>query len=899
MPEQLSLTIDDVEGAAPEGATILEAALASGIDIPHLCYDPDLGLPPSSSCRLCLVEVQGARSLVASCSQAAASGMVVRTNTDPLREMRKMTVELLLSDHPHDCLTCEKAGACDLQKYAYELGVKAPSFPAEPVAVEPVQDGPAIVYDRSKCILCGRCLEICHNVQGSGAIDFHGRGFDTRVALPAHLAREHSTCVECGNCIDVCPTGALTYAGAQGAGRAWELARTHTTCPYCGCGCTLVLHTRDHRIVKVTGEPGLGISKGMLCVKGRFGFDFLAHAERLTEPLIRRNGELTPASWDEALDYVARRLGEIKADAGADAIGVLSSAKCTNEENFLMMKLARAAIGTNNVDHCARLCHASTVAGLAAAFGSGAMTNSIPEVSEAECILITGSNTIEQHPLIGTRVLAAKEKGATLIIVDPRETLLSDHADFFLRQRPGTDVAWLNGFMNVIVEEGLHDRDFIAERTDGFDELAQTVAGYTPEKVEAVTGIPADDLRQAARAYAKAGSASILYSMGITQHTSGTDNVKATANLAMLTGNIGKASSGVNPLRGQNNVQGACDMGALPNVYSGYQKVTDADMRAKFEAAWGGTLPADNGLTLMEMMNAAADGQLRAMYIMGENPMVSDPDVNHVRQALEALDLLVVQDIFMTETAELADVVLPSTCYAEKDGTFTNTDRTVLRVRKAVDPPGEARPDWRIICDIADRLGVEGFSYDGPEGIAREIAQFTPSYGGISYDRLDCGEVLAWPCPDADSVGTPFLHEGTFTRGRGVFHPAEHRAPAEETDQDYPLILTTGRTMFHFHTGTMTRRSTLLNHEVPTGYMEINPRDAERLSLADGDKVGVKSRRGEIEIDALVTERVPEGTVFIPFHFAECAANVLTNPALDPDAKIPELKVCAVSVAKK
>ena len=513
-----------------------------------------------------------------------------------------------------------------------------------------------------------------------------------------------------------------------------------TTCPFCGCGCNFYLTVVNGQAINV--EPCFTdrVSQGKLCIKGRRAHEFIHSPERLQTPLVRRNGELKEASWDEAMDFVAQRLRRIKETSSADAIGLFSSAKCTNEENYLLMKLARAAIGTNNVDHCARLCHASTVVGLAAAFGSGAMTNSIPEVEEADCILITGSNTIEQHPLIGSRVLAAKERGATLIVVDPRETLLSNRADFFLRQRPGTDVAWMNGFMNVIINEGLHDRAFIEERTEGSEELFKTVADYDPEKVERITGIPADQLIQAARAYAGAKSAMLLYSMGITQHSTGTDNVKSTANLAMLTGNIGRPSTGVNPLRGQNNVQGACDMGALPNVYSGYQKVADADARTKFERAWGRELPADPGLTLVEMMNAAGEGQLRALYIMGENPMVSDPDINHVREALKRLDLLVVQDIFLTETAELADVVLPGACFAEKEGTFTNTDRTVLRVRKAVEPPGQARPDWRVLCDLAQRLGYDGFAYSSAEDIMAEIVRLTPSYGGISYERLDRGE---------------------------------------------------------------------------------------------------------------------------------------------------------------
>lgn len=672
-----------------------------------------------------------------------------------------------------------------------------------------------------------------------------------------------------------------------------------TTCPFCGCGCNFYLVVVNGKVVDVAPCFTDRVSEGKLCVKGRQAHQFIHSEQRLTYPLVRKNGQLKKASWDEALGMIAEGLRKIKQTDSADAIGFLSSAKCTNEENYLMMKFARAVICTNNVDHCARLCHASTVAGLAAAFGSGAMTNSIPEVAIADCILITGSNTIEQHPLIGSRVLSAKEHGATLIVVDPRETPLSDQADFFLRQKPGTDVAWLNGLMNVIIDEGLADLPFIKERTDRFEDLVKTVANYPPEKVEKITGIPAEQLTQAARAYAKADSAMILYSMGITQHSTGTDNVKSIANLAMLTGNVGKSKSGVNPLRGQNNVQGACDMGALPNVYSGYQKVADSAVRQKFEKAWRTALPANPGLTVVEMMNAAEAGQLRAMYIMGENPMLSDPDINHVHQALEKLELLVVQDIFLTETAQMADVVLPGASFAEKEGTFTNTDRTLLRVRKAIELPGEALADWHIICNLAQRLDGDGFTYDSPEAIMSEIARLTPSYGGICYERLDRGETLAWPCPAKDSPGTTFLHEGKFTRGRGHFHSIEYRPPAEVPDVQFPLILTTGRTMFHYHTGTMTRRIALLNHEVPTGYVEINLADANQLRIADGEQVEVRSRRGAIEIAAQVSQRVPKGTVFIPFHFAECAANVLTNPVLDPDSKIPELKVCAVSVAKK
>jgi formate dehydrogenase alpha subunit len=897
MASEVTVHIDGREVTAPGGATILDAALSAGIAIPHLCYKPELGLPPTSSCRLCIVEVEGARAPVASCSHPVADGMVIRTDTDALREKRQIIIDLLLSAHPHDCTTCEKAGRCDLQRYAYELGVKESEYAAEPVKVEPVQDGPAIVYDRSKCILCGRCVEVCHNVQVTGAIEFLNRGYDTRIGLPPGLPRDDSGCTECGNCIDVCPTGALSFAGAEGKGREWEFERTPTICPYCGCGCTIVLNVRDNQIVKVTGEPGLGVNEGWLCVKGRFGIDFMGSQERLKQPLIRRDGELVPAGWDEALDFVAERLSAIKREFGPDAIGGLASAKCTNEENYVMQKFMRAVIGTNNVDHCARLCHASTVAGLAKAFGSGAMTNPIEDFAQSDVIFIIGSNTTECHPIIGSAIKrAAVHSGARLIVADPRTIELAEMAEIHLRHKPGTDVALINALMQVILAEGLQDKQFIAERTEGFEEVRKAVEPYTPELAEKITGVPAEDIVRAARLYAQAPAASIVYSMGVTQHISGTDNVLSLANLAMLTGNIGKPGAGVNPLRGQNNVQGACDMGALPNVFPGYQQVADEQARAKFEAAWGVPLPSEVGLTVVEMLNAAAEGRLKALYIMGENPMLSDPDIGHVEEALRALDLLVVQDIFLTETAELADVVLPAVGFAEKEGTFTNTERRVQRVRKAIEPPSEARPDWEIICELARRMGYE-MAYTDGAAILDEIASVTPSYGGISYRRLEEGS-LQWPCPTPDHPGTPILHRERFTRGLGKFHPVEFIPPAELPDDDYPLLLSTGRILQHFHTGSMSRRSEVLDCLVSVGAIEIHPQDAERLGICDGDTVRVRSRRGQIQIPARLTDRVVPGTVFLAFHYREAPANRLTIAALDPVAKIPEFKVCAVAIER-
>jgi len=563
-----------------------------------------------------------------------------------------------------------------------------------------------------------------------------------------------------------------------------------------------------------------------------------------------------------------------------------------------MQKLIRAVIGTNNVDHCARLCHASTVAGLARAFGSGAMTNSIDEVGKGDAILVTGSNTTGSHPVIGMAIQRAVREGEVkLIVADPRSIDLVPFAEIHLRQRSGTDVALFNAMMHVIIREGLYDKAFVEDRTEGFDDLKQAVDAMDPATAEKITGVPAADIERAARLYAKADTAAIYYSMGITQHTTGTDNVLTIANLAMLTGNMGKAGGGVNPLRGQNNVQGACDLGALPNVYPGYQKVDDPAVQEKFEKGWGARLSPNAGLTVVEMVNAAAEGKIKAIYAMGENPMLSDPDIGHVREGLERLDFLVVQDIFMTETAALADVVLPAVCYAEKDGCFTNTERRVQRVRKAVDGPGQAREDWEIVCDVARRMGFD-MTYADPSAIQDEIASLTPIYGGITYDRID-GVGMQWPCLDEDHPGTPILHVGQFTHGKGKFHKVEFIPAKELPDDEYPLLLTTGRILEHWHTGTMTRRCEVLDQLVPFGAIEISPSDAETLGVEHDDMVRVQSRRGEIEVKANVTPMVAPGTVFMAFHFHESPANALTIAELDPIAKIPEYKVCAVRIEKQ
>ncbi len=669
-----------------------------------------------------------------------------------------------------------------------------------------------------------------------------------------------------------------------------------TTCGYCGCGCGLYLEVLDGELVGTMPCKTDPVSQGGLCIKGWNVHEFVNSGERLSKPLLKKGGQFSEVTWDKALQVTADALKKIRDKSGPDSIAFLSSAKCTNEENYLLQKLARAVIGTNNVDHCARLCHSSTVAGLAAAFGSGAMTNTIDEIEGARCIFVIGSNTTEAHPLIGSRIIKAKEKGAQLIVADPRKIHLAGCADIFVRQNLGTDVALINGIMNVILKEGWHNSTFIEERTEGFEGFQKLVEGYTPEKVEEITGVHAKDIRRIAEAYARSESSTIVYAMGITQHITGVDNVKSLANLAMLCGHIGRESTGVNPLRGQNNVQGACDMGALPDVYPGYQAVTVEQNAKKFAKVWNTKLSAKIGLTLTEMLKAAVAGKIRAMFILGENPMVSDPDIQHVKEALKSLDFLVVQDIFLSETCQLADVVLPGVSFAEKDGTFTNTERKVKRVRKAIEPIGDSRQDWQIICDLSTRMGYE-MSYADPSQIMEEIAQVTPSYGGIHYDRIE-EDGLHWPCPNREHPGTPYLHKDQFSRGLGLFHAVEYLPPGELPDEEYPYMLTTGRVYVHYHTGTMSRRSPSLNKEVEEGYVEINPQEAKKLRISQGERIKIRSRRGEIEIKADLSERVQRDTLFVPFHFAESAANVLTNPAMDPIAKIPEYKACAGRIEK-
>ncbi len=681
-----------------------------------------------------------------------------------------------------------------------------------------------------------------------------------------------------------------------------DIKYVSTTCPYCGTGCGFNLVVRNGKVFDVAHWQRAPVNGGKLCPKGRYAHEFINSPDRLTKPLIKKDGTFVEATWDEAYDLIAEKFGSYK----PDEMACLSSARASNEENYLMQKFARVALKTPHVDHCARLCHASTVAGLAAVFGSGAMTNSIKDITESKCIFILGSNTFEQHPLIARSVIRARGDGAKVIVADPRNTPTARQADLYMPFVSGTDVAILNGLMQEIIKNGWEDREFIKKRTKDFEKLREVVMkdAYSLENVSKISGIPVESLRTAAGWIAQAEVATLIYSMGITQHTVGVDNVKSTANLMMLTGNLGKPGGGVNPLRGQNNVQGACDMGALPNVYSGYQKVTDEATREKMMEAWGVDDIAEGkvGYTVTEMINILADnpGELRCMYIMGENPMLSDPDIQHVEEGLRNLEFLVVQDIFLTETARLADVVLPAACYAEKDGTQTNTERRVQRWRKAQDPPGEAKPDWQILCDLGRRMGYgKQFAFESPEAIFAEVAAVTPSYHGMSYGRLD-PDGLHWPCPTAEHPGTAILHREKFAMpdGLGVFSAIEWKPPAEVPDAEYPFVLTTGRVIWQWHTGTMTRRSRSLEKEAPIGWIEINPEDAKALGIRDDEVVRASTRRGSIDIPARVTPEIIRGVMFIPFHYKEHPANMLTHNALDPIAKIPEFKACAVKVEK-
>ncbi len=886
--DKISLTIDGQEIIANKDMTILEAALENGIYIPHLCYHPDL--EPVGVCRLCMVEIKGRR-LTISCKAPVEEGIVVKTESNEINKVRRMAVELLIVNHHGDCLSCAKNNRCKLQEVANYIGIEEKRLqrlrrPASQFAID--TSHPFFDRDPNKCILCGICVRTCEEIQGVSAIDFAFRGYGTTISTFGNKPWLESRCESCGECVARCPVGALTPKNVQQPSR-----EVKSICSYCGCGCGIYLGVRGSTIVNVRGDPDNPVNRGSLCVKGRFGYEFINHPERLTQPLIKRDGKFVEVGWDEALNFVAERLVNYK----GNHFTFTASAKCTNEENYLFQKFTRTVMETNNIDHCARLCHAPTVAGLATAFGSGAMTNSINEIKGAACVFAIGTNTTVGHPIIGLQIKKAVDNSAKLIVANPGKIDLCRFADIFLQHRPGTDVALLMGMMRVIVDEGLSDLSFIEKCTENIEDFKSSLSSFDLDFVEQTTGVSREKIIEAARTYATCNPATILYAMGITQHSHGTDNVLATGNLALLTGNIGKPGAGVNPLRGQNNVQGACDMGGLPNVYPGYQRIEDPEVTRRFEAAWNSGLSDSPGLTLTEIFDAIDEGKIKALHLVGENPILSDANAKHVEESLKRLEFLVVQDIFLSETARFADVILPAASFAEKDGTFTNTGRRVQRIRKAIEPIGEAKPDWWITCQIAKKLGGKGFDFSHPMEIMEEIASLTPSYKGISYERLENGG-LQWPCVTREHPGTPILHTERFPTktGRGKFMPLEYKPSAEVPDDEYPLLLTTDRSLYHYHTGTMTRRVKGLNILRDYEMVEMNPEDAATLGIADGEVVRVISRRGEVTAKVKVRDVFPSGVVSMTFHFAESPTNVLTSPALDPVAKIPETKVCTVRI---
>ena len=888
--DKITFTIDGLKITTDIGKTVLEAALENDIYIPHLCYHPDL--ESVGVCRLCMVEIEG-RGLVISCHTPIEEDLVVKTESPEINKARRAACELLIANHHADCLSCAKNNNCELQRIAVYLGIdkerlKRLRSPARTLPVD--ASNPFFDRDPNQCVLCGICVRTCEKLQGVSAIDFVFRGYNTVIGTFGNKPIEESNCESCGECVTRCPVGALIPKKFQQPSREIK-----TICPYCGVGCGLYLGVRGNKIVSCRGDIDNPVNKGSLCVKGRFGYDFVNHPDRLKTPLIKKNSKFVEAGWEEALDLIAKKFSQYKGKTFA----TLSSAKCTNEENYLIQKFTRVVMGTNNIDHCARLCHAPTVAGLAQSFGSGAMTNSINEIADARCILAIGTNTTNAHPVIGLKIKQAVKNGAKLIVANPKEIELCRFADIFLQHLPGTDVALLMGMMRVIVDEGLLDKDFIEKRCENFEAFKESLKKFDVDFVEKTTGVSWEKIIEAAKCYAVNKPASILYAMGITQHTTGTDNVLATSNLALLTGNVGKLSTGVNPLRGQNNVQGACDMGALPNVYPGYQKVNDPDARKKFESAWGCELPGSPGLTHVEIFDAIYEKKIKALYVVGENPILSEANSSHVEDALKKLDFFVVQDIFLSETARLADVVLPAASFAEKDGTFTNTERRVQRIRKAITPPGDAKPDSWITCRIAEKMGGKGFNFSRPEEIMEEISSLTPSYKGITYDRIE-NMGLQWPCPAQEHPGTLFLHAKRFAtkNNKGKFMPLEHKPPAEVPDDKYPMILTTDRSLFHFHTSTMTRKVEGLDILDKQELLNINPEDAITFGIADGEMVWVSSRRGKIKVKAKVTDICVPGVVSMTFHFAETPTNVLTNSILDPVSKIPETKVCAVRIER-
>jgi formate dehydrogenase major subunit len=894
-----------VSGRASE--TLIEIADREGIEIPRLCYKP--GLDAVGNCRSCMVEINGERVLAPSCCRYPTEGMKVTTDSERAVAAQKMVLELLLSDMPETEYTRNN----EVDQWAAKLEVGRPRFEARK-RVAPDLSHAAMSVNLDACIQCTRCVRACRDEQMNDVIGLSLRGEDTKIVFDMDDPMGNSTCVACGECVQACPTGALMPA--RDVAMTVPDKQIESLCPFCGVGCQLTYNVKDNKILYVEGRDGPA-NQGRLCVKGRYGFDYAHHPHRLTVPLIRRadapkrgDVEMDPsrvmeffreASWEEALELAGGKLAQIRDTYGKRSLAGFGSAKGSNEEAYLFQKLVRTGFGSNNVDHCTRLCHASSVVALLEGIGSGAVSNPVMDVVKAEVIVIIGANPTVNHPVAATWIKNAVANGSKLIVMDPRRSELARMSHRFLQFKPDTDVAMLNAMMHVIVHENLVDQEFIDSRTIGYEELKKNVEGYSPELMAPICGIDAETLRYTARLYATSKASMILWGMGVSQHVHGTDNARCLIALALMTGQIGRDGTGLHPLRGQNNVQGASDAGLIPMMYPDYQHVTDPKVQASFEKAWGlapDTLDKKPGLTVVEVMHAIKHGDIRGMYVMGENPAMSDPDANHARDALASLDHLVVQDIFLTETAYLADVILPATAFPEKDGTFTNTDRLVQMGRKALNAPGEAKPDLWIIQQIANRMGLD-WQYGHVSEVFDEMRHTMPSIGGITWDRLEVEHSVTYPCVNEGDPGQSVVFTETFPResGRAKFVPADIIPAAERPDTEYPFVLITGRQLEHWHTGSMTRRALVLDALEPDPVALVHPLDLAAMGGQPGDIVTIESRRGKVGLYARADDSSPRGAVFVPFCYYEAAINRLTNAALDPFAKIPEFKYCAIKIS--
>jgi formate dehydrogenase major subunit len=907
-----TFTVDDREVDIRPGETIFRAARRLGIKLPHLCYSPKPGYRPDGNCRVCMVEIEGERVLAASCIRTPTPGMKVKTATDRAKTARRMVVELLLTDQPPKDVAHDPQSEFGLT--AERQKVTASRFPRRAAPV-PDRSHPAMAVNLDACIQCNLCVRACREVQVNDVIGMAGRGHTEKIVFDFDDPMGNSTCVACGECVQACPTGALmpaTLVDAANVRTQFPDREVDSVCPYCGVGCQLTYHIKDDKLLYVSGRNGPA-NENRLCVKGRFGFDYVNHPHRLIQPLIRKDGvpkhahdsvdpanpwtHFRPATWEEALDRAAAGLKKIRGRDGSRALAGFGSAKGSNEEAYLFQKLVRTGFGTNNVDHCTRLCHASSVAALMEGVGSGAVSATFNECKNSEVIVVIGANPTENHPVAATFFKQAAKRGAQLIVMDPRGQALKRHATHMLQFRNGTDVAMLNAILNVIVTEKLYDQQYIQTYTEGFPALAEHVKDFTPEEMGPICGLEPDLLRTVARKFARAKSAIIFWGMGVSQHTHGTDNARCLIALSLITGQIGRPGTGLHPLRGQNNVQGASDAGLIPMFFPDYKSVEDPEIRGKYELAWHTKLDPKRGLTVVEIMNAVHADVIKGMYIMGENPAMSDPDLNHARQALAHLEHLVVQDIFLTETACHADVVLPASAWPEKDGTVTNTNRQVQMGREALPLPGEAKPDWWLIQEIARRIGLD-WDYQHPRDIYTEMASLMPSLDNISWDRIERENAVTYPADAPDQPGHDVVFDKGFPRpgGFGKLVAAKLTPPNETPDAEFPFILTTGRQLEHWHTGAMTRRASTLDALEPGAVASFSRAQLVKLGVKPGDIVRVTTRRGTIELSARQDDAVPDGVVFIPFAFAEAAANLLTNPALDPFGKIPEFKYCAAKV---